>query len=151
LTESIESDYGAEHNATVFAMSWTSEAMCIRPGADADEINLALRYAARACELRPQASNHWLSLAMAQYRSATYAEALEALNQHQQLSSKQDVIASFFRAMTLWQLDRRNESRQQLLAAKEILRAIKKTNHRANVIAVEASELIDEPDVKASY
>lgn len=139
--ESIESNYGAEHKSTVFAMNWTSFSLCVRPGADAATIKIALKYAERACELSPQSSGHWLSLGMAQYRSGKWEEALNALHEHRELRPEENPIAKLFRAMTFWQLQRKDEARQQLLGAKEELEA-KKTGRMVNFVSEEACSLI---------
>ena len=85
----------------------------------------ALKEAELICLERPQASWNWTLLAMAQYRTGQYSEALATFSAHSQLDSTELVVQArelAFTAMAQHRLGHRDEAHQALERLRKIMK-----------------------------
>jgi hypothetical protein len=107
------------------AMNWHSRRRISEPNRNAAAYRLALRQSERACQLVPNKGPYVTTLGIAQYRLASYADALRTLEQADKLNSaekRSSIPANLaFLAMTRHQLGQKQEAKNTFDRLREVM------------------------------
>jgi tetratricopeptide (TPR) repeat protein len=126
----------AERTDDVQAIERAAEACSILPSTDKTDRDRALALARKAVRLGPGDDLKLLALGMAEYRSGHFPEADAALLEpsNRRHDENWSIIASFYRAMSLYRQGKQDEARKLALAAAARMRPLPKDENNPPVV-----------------
>ena len=140
---------GVESKAVFKVKNSVAFALAVSPGADANQLDLALKYAEEVTEKRPKTATYWNTYGYVLYRLERWNESMEATNKSMKLQKGGGgALDRLLLAMTYWKLDEKEKATSALKDADEFLKSNPEGKIWVKKLRQEAILLIETPDTE---